>query len=101
MNARPDASNITKGICDAMTEAGFWADDSFINTEISRKRRTTGPACTKIVITNLQPKFEALYAETEEYHNPTIFSSTQSTSKPSETNPLSDLVDSITSSQQQ
>ena len=90
MNERPDASNITKGICDAMTEAGFWSDDSFINTETSRKRRTTGPACTKITITNLQPKFEALYRDTEESEAPTLFN--QSSAKPAETNPLSDLM---------
>jgi len=91
MNERPDASNITKGICDAMTEAGFWPDDSFINTEISRKRRTTGPACTKITITNLQPKFEALYAEEAAAENPDLFN--PNAPKPSETNPLSDLLE--------
>ena len=90
MNERPDASNITKGICDAMTEAGFWSDDSFINTETSRKRRTTGPSCTKITITNLKPKFEALYRDTEEHDAPTLFS--QSTATPSETNPLSEMM---------
>lgn len=89
MNQRPDASNITKGICDAMTEAGFWPDDSFINTETSRKRRTTGPSCTKITITNLQPKFEALYRATEEHDAPSLF--TPSTAKPAETNPLAEL----------
>ena len=90
MNERPDASNITKGICDAMTESGFWPDDSFINTETSRKRRTTGPACIKITITNLQPKFDALYRDTEESEAPTLFN--PSSAKPSETNPLSDLM---------
>lgn len=92
MNERPDASNITKGICDAMTDAGFWSDDSFINTETSRKRRTTGPACIKITITNLQPKFEALYCETEEHDEPTLFNPKPVAAKPSETNPLSDLI---------
>ena len=92
MNERPDASNITKGICDAMTDAGFWPDDSFINTETSRKRRTTGPACIKITITNLQPKFEALYRETEEHDKPTLFNPIAVDAKPSETNPLSDLI---------
>lgn len=90
MNERPDASNITKGICDAMTESGFWPDDSFINTEISRKRRTTGPACTKITITNLQPKFDALYRDTEQHEAPTLFNT--SDAKPTETNPLADLM---------
>lgn len=92
MNERPDASNITKGVCDAMTDAGFWPDDSFINTEISRKRRTTGPTCTRITITNLQPKFEALYRDTEEHDKPTLFANTQTAVRPSETNPLSDLM---------
>lgn len=90
MNERPDASNITKGICDAMTESGFWPDDSFINTETSRKRRTTGPACTKITITNLQPKFDALYRDTEQHEAPTLFNT--SDAKPTETNPLADLM---------
>lgn len=93
MNERPDVSNITKGICDAMTEAGFWPDDSFINKEINRKCRTTGPACTKIVITNLMPKFEALYRQTEAHDAPTLFSM-QPAPKPAETNPLSDLAES-------
>lgn len=92
MNERPDASNITKGVCDAMTEAGFWPDDSFINTETSRKRRTTGPSCVRITITNLQPKFEALYRDTEEHDKPTLFARTKEAAKPTESNPLSDLI---------
>ena len=93
MNERPDASNITKGICDAMTESGFWPDDSFINTETSRKRRTTGPSCIRITITNLQPKFEALYEATEEHDSPTLFNKSQNVI-PEETNPLSELMSS-------
>ena len=93
MNERPDASNITKGICDAMTESGFWPDDSFINTETSRKRRTTGPVCTKITITNLKPKFDALYKATEEQEAPTLFNGKQNL-VPEETNPLSEIIDS-------
>lgn len=93
MNERPDASNITKGICDAMTESGFWPDDSFINTEVSRKRRTNGPACTKITITNLQPKFEALYAATYEHDSPTLFRQSQDFVL-EETNPLSEMMSS-------
>lgn len=98
MNERPDVSNITKGICDAMTESGFWPDDSYINNEFNRKRRTTGPACTRITITNLQPKFEALYAATEEHDAPTLFSDKKN-AVPEETNPLSDIAESETSKQ--
>lgn len=87
---RPDGDNCAKGELDAMTKAGYWPDDSFINTLVIRKRRTTGPACIVIKIKNLQPLFEALYADTEAYDNPTLFSS-PSAGKPEETNPLSDL----------
>lgn len=61
MNERPDASNITKGICDALTKAGLWEDDSLINTEISKKRRTTGEPRIVIRVRNLQPAFDELY----------------------------------------
>ena len=74
---------------DILTEVGFWGDDAWIDNYIIRKRRTTGPACTKITIENLQPKFDALYRETEEHDAPTLFSAS---SKPSETNPLSELI---------
>ena len=90
MNERPDVSNITKGICDAMTEAGFWVDDSYINNEFNRKRRTNGPACTRITIVNLRPKFEALFRATEENESPTLFQK-ETVSRPEEQNPLSEL----------
>lgn len=88
--SKPDGDNVCKGLIDSMTRAGFWKDDSFINTYHIYKRLTTGPACIVIKITNLQPKFEALYRDTEEHDAPTLF--TQSDTKPSETNPLSDLM---------
>ena len=87
---RPDGDNILKLPADIMTEVGFWEDDSIIDTYIIRKRRTTGPACIKLTIENLQPKFDALYRDTEEHDAPTLFSS--SAAKPSETNPLSELM---------
>ena len=89
---KPDGDNCIKNEVDAMTRAGFWADDSFINTYHIYKRRTTGPACIVIKITNLQPKFEALFHQTDEHDKPTLFPSSQSIAKPSETNPLSDLI---------
>lgn len=61
MNERPDASNITKGICDALTKAGLWEDDSLINTEISKKRRTSGTPRIVIKVRNLQPAFDKLH----------------------------------------
>jgi hypothetical protein len=73
-----------------MTKAGYWPDDSFINTLIIRKRRTTGPACIVIKIKNLQPLFDALYRDTDAYDRPTLFSK-PGMDKPEETNPLSDL----------
>lgn len=89
---KPDGDNCIKNEVDAMTRAGFWADDSFINTYHIYKRRTTGPACIVIKITNLQPKFEALFRDTEEHDKPTLFTNPQSAHKPAETNPLSDLM---------
>lgn len=86
---RPDGDNLLKLPADIMTEVGFWEDDSVIGTYIIRKRRTTGPVCIKIVIENLQPKFEALYRATEEHDAPSLFS--PSTAKPAETNPLAEL----------
>lgn len=87
---KPDGDNVCKGLIDSMTRAGFWKDDSFINTLIIYKRHTTGPACIVIKVTNLQPKFEALYRETEENDAPTLFNN--GSKKPSETNPLSELL---------
>lgn len=88
---RPDVDNIAKGNLDAMTRAGYWMDDSYINTLILRKRRTTGQACIVIKIVNLRPKFEALYVQAEEFDSPTLFNRDAKLAKPSETNPLSDL----------
>lgn len=88
---KPDGDNVCKGLIDSMTRAGFWKDDSFINTYHIYKRHTTGPACIVIKITNLQPKFDALYRDTEEHDAPTLFN--QNGAKPSETNPLLDLMD--------
>lgn len=85
-----DVDNVAKMPLDALTRSGYWADDCFINSLFLRKRRTTGPACIVIRITNLRQKFDALYADTSAYDNPTLFSS-PSTGKPEETNPLSDL----------
>lgn len=87
---RPDGDNLLKLPADILTEVGFWGDDAWIDNYIIRKRRTTGPACTKITIENLQPKFEALYRDTEEHDAPTLFS--QSIATPSETNPLSEMM---------
>lgn len=87
---RPDGDNLLKLPADILTEVGFWADDSLIDTYIIRKRRTTGPTCIKLTIENLQPKFEALYRDTEEHDAPTLFR--QSTATPSETNPLSEMM---------
>lgn len=87
---RPDGDNLLKLPADILTEVGFWGDDAWIDNYIIRKRRTTGPACTKITIENLQPKFDALYRETEEHDAPTLFNA--SAAKPEETNPLSDLM---------
>ena len=88
---RPDVDNIAKGNLDAMTRAGYWIDDSYINNLILRKRRTTGKACIVIKIVNLHYRFEALYTETEEFNRPTLFDQGMPPVKPSETNPLSDL----------
>ena len=87
---RPDGDNLLKLPADIMTDVGFWEDDSLIGTYIIRKRRTTGPACIKITIENLQPKFDALYRDTEEHDAPTLFNKTPTV--PSETNPLSELM---------
>ena len=89
---KPDGDNVCKGLIDSMTRAGFWKDDSYINNYHIYKRYTTGPACIVIKITNLQPKFEALYRATEEHQSPTLFNAIAS--KPAETNPLSDLMES-------
>lgn len=87
---KPDGDNVCKGLIDSMTRAGFWKDDSYINTYHIYKRYTTGPSCIVVKITNLQPKFDALYRVTEEHDAPTLFSA--SAAKPEETNPLSDLM---------
>lgn len=92
MLERPDVDNLTKLHLDCLTQVGFWQDDSLVNNLFLMKRRTTGPVCITITITNLQPKFESLYRETEEFDTPTLFHGTQTPSIPSETNPLSDLV---------
>lgn len=91
MLERPDASNITKGIADALTEAGMWEDDSLIANEISRKRRTTQTPCIVIKIRNLKPHFDALYRATEEHDAPTLFNQSNPPPKPAETNPLASL----------
>lgn len=88
---KPDGDNLVKGPIDAMTRAGFWPDDSCINTYHIYKRRTTGPVCIVIKITNLQPKFEALYADTAEYQAPTLFNCQSTPKRPEETNPLLEL----------
>lgn len=88
-NTRPDGDNLLKNLADALTKVNFWKDDSFINTYHIYKRRTSESACIVIKITNLQPKFEALFRDTENYDNPTLFNQNQA--KPAETNPLSDL----------
>lgn len=88
---KPDGDNCVKNEIDAMTKAGFWTDDSYINTYHIYKRRTTGPACIVIKIINLQPKFEALFRETEEYDKPMLFTSPLKSAIPRETNPLADL----------
>lgn len=90
MLERPDVDNLTKLHLDCLTRVGFWEDDSLVNNLNLIKRRTTGPVCITITITNMQPMFEALYRETEAYDNPTLFSPKVDKS-PSETNPLSDL----------
>lgn len=90
---RPDGDNLLKLPADILTEVGFWCDDCVIDTYVIRKRRTTGPACIKMTIENLQPKFEALFRETEEYAHPTLFKKQDSLAKPAETNPLSDMLD--------
>lgn len=73
----PDASNITKGLIDAMTrcdiesdwrgkgspQRGFWKDDSFIVNEYSRKRRTTMLPRVNIIVRNLKPQFDKLHEE--------------------------------------
>ena len=92
MMEKPDVDNLAKMPIDALTRSGFWEDDSAINTLLLRKRRTTGPTCIVIKITNLKPKFDALYRDSEEYAAPTLFSPTAQ--KPEETNPLADLMTS-------
>lgn len=91
MLERPDGSNITKGLSDALTKAGMWIDDSLINNEISKKRRTNKTPCIVIRIQNLQPKFDALYLAEKEASAPSLFSDPNHPAVPSETNPLSDL----------
>jgi len=89
---RPDGDNLLKLPADILTEIGFWGDDAWIDNYIIRKRRTTGPACTKITVENLQPKFDALYRDTEQHAAPTLFN--QSDAKPKEANPLAELTHS-------
>lgn len=93
---RPDGDNLLKLPADILTEVGFWKDDCVIDNYIIRKRRTTGPACIKMTIENLQPKFEALYRETEECNHPTLFQSQETLAKPAETNPLLDALNEKT-----
>lgn len=89
---RPDGDNLLKLPADILTEVGFWGDDAWIDNYIIRKRRTTGPACTKITIENLQPKFDALYRATEEYESPSLFNQGDKPRPiPSETNPIEDI----------
>lgn len=88
---RPDGDNLLKLPADVLTNVGFWEDDAHIGTYVIRKRRTTGPSCIKMTIENLQPKFEALYAEEAAAENPDLFN--PNAPKPSETNPLSDLLE--------
>ena len=90
---RPDADNLAKLPLDCLTQAGFWKDDSLLCNFSSRKRRTTQSTCMVIRIVNLQPKFNALYAATEEHDSPTLFNHSQNII-PEETNPLSELIDS-------
>ena len=90
MLQKPDGDNLLKGPADSLTEAGFWEDDSLIANYLIRKRRTTQSPCIVIKIVNLQPKFEALYRETEAHDSPTLFDP-PTTTTPSETNPLQDL----------
>lgn len=92
MLERPDVDNIVKLHLDCLTQVGYWEDDSLVNTLHLAKRRTTGPSCITITITNLQPKFDALYRETEDHDNPNLFNPSAAAQKPSETNPLSDLL---------
>lgn len=87
---RPDVDNCCKLILDCLTESGMWKDDSLICNFLARKRRTTQQPCIVIKIVNLQPKFEALYRETEAHDSPTLFTP-PTTTPPSETNPLNDL----------
>lgn len=62
MLQRSDADNIFKGLGDAMTEAGFWQDDSLIAALHLYKYRSTLPPAVKITITNLKPVFNRLAA---------------------------------------
>ena len=94
MDVAPDVDNIYKGVGDAAMRAGFCEDDKLVNNLVVRKRRTTGPACVVFTVTNLQPKFEALYKETEAHESPTLFNNPSEDKKPSETNPLSEVLKS-------
>ena len=75
MTEKPDASNISKGICDALTRAGMWKDDSYIQKETSKKCRTKNRPHMEIRIINLQPMFDELFRKEEERDS--LFSSCQ------------------------
>jgi Holliday junction resolvase RusA-like endonuclease len=50
---RPDLDNLQKGLKDCMTAVGFWADDSQVCFEISRKQWSAAP-CIEISITEMK-----------------------------------------------
>lgn len=41
--SRPDLDNVEKGLLDAMSEMGFWCDDSQVAYKQTRKMRSTNP----------------------------------------------------------
>lgn len=97
MLAKPDGDNLLKGLADSLTHSNFWQDDSLIANYLIRKRRTTQQPCIVIRIVNLLPRFNALYRETEDHDNPSLFSKDHQPT-PSETNPLNDLLKTTTPS---
>ena len=52
--ARSDVDNLFKGLGDALTESGFWKDDSVIADLHLRKFRVIGKPHIKIVVTKLR-----------------------------------------------
>ena len=66
MMAKPDAPNVSKGICDALTRAGMWSDDAIIGHESSKKFRTTNKPHIVIKVKNLQPMFDEFYKKERE-----------------------------------